>query len=285
MASFKQIKNHFEFSAKEISDFNITTLLTSLIFFFFIWAFADLNLVTGILTFIYSLVICAFSLFVFIASAKAIAILRATTAEYSCWTMGSLIAFIISYLSYGFVPLVFSGNLDIKAIPRLKHGEVFHSETKKDIFFILFSTILIQIVLILFLHFIYLQFPTKYIYYILVLNAFMIFVNLLPFPRNIGAQLFYVRKKSYFAILFMSLFLLIAVLIKFKYIFLVALLGLILGTIISKQNKLYYILDTKEEFDKRAAISKMEKERQKSVDEKIKKDMSIQEKKDKDSKQ
>ncbi|MGE0793578.1 MAG: hypothetical protein AB7V77_05365 [Candidatus Woesearchaeota archaeon] len=250
--SFRKITRHFEFDAKERKDFHSTTLLISAIFFFFIWAFTDLNFTTGILTAIFCLVVTSITLFLFIAIPKIVAIMRRCKAKYRGWTIGLLFSFVISFLSYGLIPVIFPGIIEVESILRLRHGEVFHYERKKDVFWTLISAPITNIILVLLLKPIYNMFPNPFIYYIMVLNALMAVVAMLPLPENIGSHIFYVKKRWYFSLLFFFILFLILVLIKSPYMFWIALMGLILGWLLTKTEKLSVVMnDSQNKYEKK----------------------------------
>ena len=173
--SFKRIKRHFNYSLEEKKDLFTSSILISLIFFFFVWRYVSFTLESGIINFIWILISTIGILFIFTTIPKIIAIKRGTTTTYKSWTLGLLVGFIVSYLSFGILSLPFPGNFDVKAIKRIKHGEVFHSETKKDIFAVLISGPMVLILLVLISSLIYSIYNNIFLYYFMV--AFDIYLT------------------------------------------------------------------------------------------------------------
>jgi len=234
----RRISRHFKYDSEEIKELNKSSILISLIFFFFVWARKDLTILTGIITYLFCFIASGLSLFIFTAIPKLIAIKRGTQAEYKSFTMGLLFSFVISYLSYGFVAIPFPGIIEISAIKRLKHGEVFHYETKKDIFAVLVSAPLSLLVLSLIIGLIN---STSNIFLLRetqIILSILAFVTILPLPKNIGLHLLYVRKNMYFQLFALFFLFLITTLINSIYIILPGILGgLILGYMFSKWEK------------------------------------------------
>lgn len=232
---FRRIKKYFNFTSLEVKDIHTSNILISLIFFFFIWSYTDLTFVKGILTFLFIYLISALTLFTYISIPKIVGIIRGNTVEYKSPILTLLFFFIINFLSYGFIPVFVPGRLYLKGVLRLKHGEVFHYETKQDIFAVLISAPLILVFLTTILILIYNLIPNVYIHYVIMLNVFFSIFSILPMPGALGIDLFYVRKKAYFPILIAVLLFGISALIKFKYSPLFGLVGLFLGWFLSER--------------------------------------------------
>jgi hypothetical protein len=167
--------------------------------------------------------------------AKALAIYNKYTAHYKSYTLGLLVGFVISFISYGFLPIIFPGNIDLKIIERLRHGHVFPGENKKEIFKILSRTLLFVLILTSTLHLIYNTTNLIFFKYGYLIGAVIMMFAVLPTPDNIGIFLFYSNKKKYYILapfyFFLSLFLIIGIKnsILFGFIFLIIIRQLLLN--------------------------------------------------------
>ncbi len=235
--TFRQLKRHYSFENEEIRDFHISVFLMSLIFFFFIWAFTSLTITTGIIMWIYSWLICAGSLFAFISVPKLGAIMRGNKVKYEGWTNGLLIGFIVSFLSYGLIPLMTPGALDIQPIERLKHGKRFHYESRKDMYVIWMLAPLTSVAIALIAQGLYFATNIEFILYISMFNALIAFFSMLPLTKNIGIFLFYMKKRIYLPMTVALFCFMIMVIMRSKYAFMAGILGLIIGTIFPKKIK------------------------------------------------
>lgn len=242
--TFRQIGRHFKFDFDEIKDFHISVFLLSLIFFFFIWAFTDLTIPLAIITWIYCWIISAVSLFTFIAVPKIAAIMRGNKVKYEGWTNGLLISFIVSFLSYGLIPLMTPGNLDVSPIERLKHGKMFHYETRKDIYIILIFAPIASVTLALLAQLVFFWTNIQIIYYVAIFNSLLAFFAMMPLARNIGVTIFYMKKQIYLPLTIALFCFMIMVIVRSKYTFIAGILGLIIGIIFPKRiKKIQHILD------------------------------------------
>ncbi|MCA9478687.1 MAG: hypothetical protein KC535_06065 [Nanoarchaeota archaeon] len=204
MASGRLVQRYFHFDQKERKDFFITSIILSLILFFFVWRTTDYDLVSALASYFQFFIIVIGSLFLFVAVPKWFAIHRHYTAQYQGWLMASLIGFVVSFTTYGFVPLLFPGLIEIQRIDRLRHGKVFPGENRYDIFTILSLAPITSIFLSIILQFFFQLTDLPFFYAGMVFSAALAFFSLLPFSKNIGAHLFYTNKTNYFFLLFFS---------------------------------------------------------------------------------
>lgn len=230
MVSKKLFDRYFTYSQNEIKDLFLTSIVFTFILFFFAWRNTDYEIISAIIDIIQFFIICIISLFIFISASKWFAIQRHYIAEYSAWITATLLGFVISFTSYGYLPLLFPGSIEVTRIDRLRHGKVFSGENKYDIFTILAFAPLSAILLSLFSQFVYDITNFTFFYYFMVFNAALAFFSLLPFAKNIGAHLFYTNKKNYvFLLLFsFSFFILILFNVFFSFIFAILLAGILL---------------------------------------------------------
>lgn len=240
MASNKLMKRYFVFSKKEIKEFLLTSLVLTFILFFFAWNSMDYTVVSAIFALIQFFIIVLGSLFLFISASKWFAIHRHYTAHYKGWLIACLIGFVVSFTSYGFVPLLFPGLIEVTRIDRLRHGKTFPGENKYDIFTILAMAPLASMTLAVFMQFFYQTTNLEFFYYTMVFNAALAFFSLLPFAKNIGAHLFYTNKRNYVLLLFISLafFILVLFNVFFSLVFAI-LIGAILFLVMKKPLKNY----------------------------------------------
>lgn len=236
----KLIDRYFIYTPEEIKDFLITSVVFSLILFFFAWRTTDYNIITAIVDLIQFLIIVTGSLFIFISAAKIFAIQRHYTAHYTAWITAMLIGFVVSFTTYGFIPLLFPGLIEVQRIDRLRHGKVFPGENTYDIFTILAAAPLMSILLSVIMQFLFAATQLSFFYYTMVFNASLAFFSLLPFTKNIGSHLFYTNKKNYvFLLLFsFSFFILTIFNIYFSVVFGV-LLAILLWFILKKPLQVY----------------------------------------------
>lgn len=212
MALAKRVKRHFSFTSKEKKEFTITTIIFTLIMFLYVWRVVDLTTLAGVGYIIGLAIISAGSLYAFIASAKSFAITRGYTATYSYWMTGQLGGLLLSFISYGLIPILFPGYITIQTIDRLRHGKVFPGENKYDIFAVLAFATVIPIFVSMMLLILFSLTKLQLFYFGAILNGFLAFFSLLPFVDNNGSHLFYMNRKKYFFLVILALVYLIILL-------------------------------------------------------------------------
>lgn len=232
---WSQIQRHFTFSDKEKRDLGLVTLVSSLIIFLFIWRTTSFTLTTGIVEYTIIALGTGFAFALFVSTEKILAIVYNYTAHYSKYSIGLLVGFIITFLSYGLLPILLPGHIELKRIRRLSHGERFILENKKDIFLILTGGLWFTMVAGIFFQVLYRITSISVFHYIMIAIAGIVAFGVLPLPHTIGLHLFYVARKKYYYILIMGFVFGILLIFNSLYaLILAALLAAILTPIVMK---------------------------------------------------
>lgn len=226
------VNRYFSFDQKERRGLIITIVIVSLIMFLFFakfyWQEIELTALNVLSRVAIILVLVAITLVVSVSASKTIAIRKRYTAKYRSWFEGLLIGFVISFISNSYAPVVFSGYMETKTIPRLRHGVVLPGENKKDVFFIVGMAPIACIILSILFQLFFLSMQATLFHYGMIIAAFVAFFSLLPLPKNNGIYLFYMSKEMYFPLFFFGLFFAIATLISPYYSLIIAIIGAVL---------------------------------------------------------
>ena len=225
------LKTYLTFSKKENRDLFMTGLVMTMILFFYLWAkYPDVHItfVTGkisALTIGILFIITYAILILMVVSAKLFAIKKKYTASYSGWFNGLLIGFVITFASYGFVPVAFPGIIEITAIERLRYGKPLPYENNKHIFRTLMTGL--TTVFILALVFKQLHAISGSIIFegAKDIAALILLFGILPFPNNFGSHMFYTNRKSYFIFSFISIVFALGVLLNSSFALIIGLVG------------------------------------------------------------
>lgn len=192
------LKRHYNIESKEKKSMFMSAGIIALTTFLFIWKNTAFTLLSGILNIALLFVAAAIVLWILIAAAKAIAIWKRYTASYTSWMEGLLVGFVISFLSYGYLPVLFPGVIEIQTIERLRHGKEFPGENVKDISFVLTGTIYVLVLVSLVFQQLTKAIPIQFFKYCLLISGLILFFAMLPIPHNIGLHLFYSNRKRYY---------------------------------------------------------------------------------------
>lgn len=241
------LKRYFSIDHNEKKNIMITTGVFTIITFFF---FAKIVLGTQKITsqaILKNLIATAFfsllSILILISVSKVVAIQRGCKANYKMWLNGLLISLVISFLSAGFVPVLFPGIIEIKTIRRLRHGGVFYGENRGDILASLITPLGVLLIISLFMQILYESTQVQFFYYGMIIPALIVFFSMLPFNNNFGLFIFRLRKDIYFLLFIFSFFFAILMIINISYgIFIAIGLFLITWLLIRKYiSKTFYV--------------------------------------------
>jgi len=231
------IKRHYSVSAAEKKHWIITSFIIALIVFFFIWRTTSFTISSAIKNIIILFVMSLISIWVFMSAAKIIAIWKKYTAEYKFFLEGLLIGFVVSFISYGFLPVLFPGVIEVKTIERLRHGRVFPGENKKEISFILTGTVYSMVLLTLIFQSLFKATTFTFFKYGLIISALITFFSILPTPHNLGLHLFFVNRKRFYFIFFFTLIFCVTIIIGSSYSLLIAILTGLVFFFVAKDKK------------------------------------------------
>lgn len=196
-----RIKQHLSFSQKETSQIFLTSFFVGLIMFFYVWRTKDFDLISGISYTVLLIILGLCSIFFKVISTKIVAIQNGFEATYSAWTNGLLVGFLVSFISYGFVPLIMGGKLEITPVKRLRHGKLFLHANKNELFSIISTATMTCIFLAFIGEILFRITGWEIIYYFALMNAFLAFFSLLPLTETIGSVLLYVNRNRYLYLL------------------------------------------------------------------------------------
>lgn len=196
-----RLKRNFKFDKKEKREFIITAIMITVIMFMFIWRTTNYTVTSAIRDIIILGIATILSLFAFVGGIKVFAIGKGYHAKYNYSIGGIMGGFLISFIIYGIIPIFFPGLITLKVNDRIRHGQKFISENKKDIFWILTSGIMTSIIFGFMMMIVSVAINSSMFRYIALINAFIAFYAVLPIPQNIGLHMFYMSSKYYFLIL------------------------------------------------------------------------------------
>ncbi|MFW5977540.1 MAG: hypothetical protein ACOCQQ_03445 [Candidatus Nanoarchaeia archaeon] len=215
------------FTKQEKKDFLITTLVSSLILFFFFtklfWKEEVVSVVNVMFHLATTILIAAISLGTVIYTTKWMAKKLAYQATYSSWKTGLVVAFVIAFITDGYLPLLVLGAMDLHIIPQLRYGKLFPGENRKEIFKILGIGTFSLLILSLFSHMIFMVTQITFFAELMTASALLLLCILLPLTKNHGALLFMSSRKNYILMFLFAIFFFVFVLLQSFYALILAL--------------------------------------------------------------
>lgn len=223
MGYLYRLSHYLTYSGKEQRDMLLTTLVMTMVLFFHLWAKypeTDITIRSGSISVMNTLILFLIGygiLVVMTGVGKAWALLKKYTATYSGWFNGLLIGFVVTFASYGHIPVLFPGVLTLNKIERLRYGRPREGINKKGIFWTLTISLFSVVVIALFFQQLYFMTDSIIFEGAKDLSALIILFGILPFPNNYGSHLFYCKKKTYFVYAFFLIILAVAILVNSHY--------------------------------------------------------------------
>jgi hypothetical protein len=182
-----RVEARFRFSKKELLWLLITALVAGFVLTFRKWGEKTFNPGEGI----FNLIITAALVFIFLlihfSVQKLTALKLGYVSEYKAWLNGLLISLVLSFFTYGYFPLFFTGSLLYDVVPKLRVG-VFRGGVKhKDLGLIAFAGPFSNLIIVGLLTPIYLAtknsfFGTNILSPVILINLLMAIFSLLPIP-------------------------------------------------------------------------------------------------------
>lgn len=194
-------QRNFTFSRQEQLDIALTSVISSLIIFMFVWRTTPFTLSSGLFQAVLILICSFLVLGMYVSFTKLMALMYQYKAHYERWTTGMLVGFVFTFISYGFLPILFPGTLEVERMRRLSYGKTFQMEEKRHIFAILSGGLWLTMVAgMIFQVFYQLSGIEVFAYLMYGIGALSIF-SVLPLQKTIGVQLFYVARRKYYFVL------------------------------------------------------------------------------------
>jgi Zn-dependent protease len=183
-----RIERHFRFSKKELFKLSMTALVAAFGLTISIgWGFFNIiedNSVLGyVLNLIFVFVFVFFSLLVHISIQKIVALKLGYVAEYTNWLNGFIISTLFCFLSFGFLPLFFTGSVWCETEKKLRMGRFRYGVMHKDLGIISFAGPLTSMLLAGLLSPFYVATNSQMIFSIIVVNLLVAIFSLIPIPN------------------------------------------------------------------------------------------------------
>jgi hypothetical protein len=177
-----RVEARFRFSKKELLWLLITALVAGFVLTFRKWGEKTFSLGEGIFNLIITAVLVFIFLLIHFSIQKLTALKLGYASEYKAWLNGLLISLVLSFFTYGYFPLFFTGSLLYDIVPKLRVG-VFRGGVKhKDLGLIAFAGPFSNLVIVGLLVPIYLATKSSFFHTAIVINLLMAIFSLLPIP-------------------------------------------------------------------------------------------------------
>jgi hypothetical protein len=182
-----RVERRFTFSRKEM--FYLFIISATSAFAITIskgWGLFDVTKSEGVFAYLSNLILMFIMIFIFLimhfSIQKIMALKMGYDSEYKIWMNGLLISLMVCFLSWGYLPLFFTGALWMTAIPKLRVGTFRGGVMQKDLALIAFSGPFINLIAIGIIAPFYMVTGSSLLYSAIVINLLIAIYSLLPIP-------------------------------------------------------------------------------------------------------
>jgi hypothetical protein len=193
-------------SNKEIYFFLISIFTSGFILSFRKWGLDGFDYKIGLVNLaIYTFLF--FTLFtIYVLTQKIVAAYKGYKAEFVLWPNGPLIGVLVTFMSYGFIPFLYLGNIELETIKRLRIGLFRRDAQFKDLMQIAIAGPLALIVLVLLvLEPIYFLTQNEFVASIILVSSIIIFFTNLPLPHTNAMNILMYSRTMWLGVFLFSL--------------------------------------------------------------------------------
>lgn len=198
-----RLKDFFRFSRQELSGLALAVVVTGFVFSFRDWGTKHFDLVVGLSNFFLMIIIAAISLVFRTGCQKIYALGEGYLVQFKVWLVGLGIMLVLTFLSFGSVPLVLVGSVVASLMVKQRLGEFRYGFSYGNNAMIGAWGVLGNMILAIFFAIGVFYRPESYFFSKgLLLNMIMGFLALLPLPQLDGLKIFFGSRFLYFLLLF-----------------------------------------------------------------------------------
>jgi len=192
-------KDFLKFNKQEISGIAFAILVTGFVFSFRDWGGEQFSFATGMTNLLLMVLVAGISFFFRTACQKMYALSQGYDTQFKVWWLGLLIMLLVSFFSFGLVPLVLVGTVITSVRVKQRLGEFRYGFNYGENAAVgawgVAGNLILGMVFAIGLYFS----PESYFFYKgMLLNIIMAFFALIPIPQLDGMKIFFGAKKLYF---------------------------------------------------------------------------------------
>lgn len=194
-----RIKADLTYSKQETVGLLAIIIVTAFIFTFRDWGGDVFDVVVGIKNFAVILIVAAVSFFFKTACQKVYGLAEGVKAEFKTWWTGLGISLVVTFISFGYVPLLVAGAMAPAFIVRQRLGEFRYGYSYWNHANVAAWGILGHLIVALLSAFFVYYFPESYIFSkALEMNLLLAFFSLVPLPQLDGLNIFLGSRVLYY---------------------------------------------------------------------------------------
>ncbi|NQU98381.1 hypothetical protein HQ533_02855 [Candidatus Woesearchaeota archaeon] len=184
-----RVRDEFRFSPREQRELFISSLIFGFILSFRKWGVVDFDVTSGFKNWIFSSILILLVMLASISMQKIFALNDGYRLHYSWWLQGILMGLLITFISVGYLPIIYPGTTFFEHVKRLRMGRYRHGINTKDLAVGSIAGVVTNVFLALMFGFIYLATENYWVMQFIKFNFLYAFFSMLPLPRFGGLKL------------------------------------------------------------------------------------------------
>ena len=182
-----RVERHYRFSKSELFRLSMTAFVAAFCltlsegwgFFTFV---KEQSALGYLLNLVFVFAIAWVSLFIHFSAQKIVGLKLGYVSTYEYWPLGLILSVMISFLSFGFIPLFFTGSLVVDVNKKLRIGRFRYGIMQKDIGIMAFSGLLATMLAVLVAMAVYLPAQNPFLFSIIAVNLLIGLFSLIAIP-------------------------------------------------------------------------------------------------------
>lgn len=188
-----RLERHFKFSGQELFRLSMSAIVAAFCLTIYQgWGWFNLVDDKSLASYFVNLAIAFcfvwLALWIHFAAQKIVSLKLGYSAEYTYWLNGFIISVILSFMTFGFIPIFFTGSVGMKIEPKLRMGRFREGIMHKDIGIISFAGPLASMIAAVVLSPFYILTENPVIYALIVANLLVSLYSLIPLPTFEGIR-------------------------------------------------------------------------------------------------
>lgn len=200
------LRNATNFSEQELKNFFFIVVFSGFILSFRRWGTETFDATAGIANFAVFSLIFLIIYAVFIIAQKFMAGYLGYNCKYSLWHFGPAIGIFVTFVSYGFLPFLYLGSIDLKENERMRLGKFRPYLNIKDLMWVgIAGPIAMLLLIIIVLQPLYFLTQSTLIFDFITSVSWVLLFTSLPLPKTNGINVLLYSRKVWAIYFFFSL--------------------------------------------------------------------------------
>jgi hypothetical protein len=198
-------RNMFKMNRKELIQFFVAVVFCGFILSFRKWGTTQFNLPEGVSNFLLYTTLFIIIYFIFIAAQKFLGSYLGYKCTFETWYYGPVIGLLITFMTYGFIPFLYLGNIQLKEDMKFRLGKFRNYLNIKDMMYIGMAGPAAVLILIFVMQPVYMATHAQFLYDAIIACTWVLLFSALPLPKTNGINIILKSRPLWVAYFILSL--------------------------------------------------------------------------------